>query len=98
MNDVGHVHNQKIASPPDMSPAPPKRPTQRLAGQPTPIDADRVEFSDAALSADVQASSAQEAELRIAEIQARIADGTYLTPDKLAVAIEGLYQDLTRDL
>ncbi|MEW6250347.1 MAG: hypothetical protein AB1716_06855 [Planctomycetota bacterium] len=33
-------------------------------------------------------------ERRIAELRARIADGTYLTPDKIDAAVEALFREL----
>jgi hypothetical protein len=54
-------------------------------------EADRVELSAAARrAADVTAE-------RIAEIRAHIADDSYLTPEKLEVAIAGLLRDALRE-
>ncbi len=62
--------------------------------QPTqPESADRTELSDAAPSVEPFETDPALA-ARIAEIRARIADGTYLTPDKLDAAIEGLHREL----
>jgi hypothetical protein len=54
---------------------------------------ERVEFSDAA-----QAGLADDPtiEQRIPEIRAAIAAGTYLTPEKLEIAIERLCEDVRR--
>ena len=52
--------------------------------------ADRVELSDAS-------AAEAHAEARIAEIRARIADDTYLTPEKLEVAVAGLLRDALRE-
>jgi hypothetical protein len=81
MNRVGPIPHEGA-----VTPAQGQHVTQ--SSQPRPSDAhavDRVELSDAALRApDV---------VRIAEIRARIADDTYLTPEKLEAAIEGLLRD-----
>ena len=63
--------------------------------QPRPADAqtaDRVELSHAARSASFALDAA-----RLAEIRARIAEDTYLTPEKLEAAIEGLCRDVMRE-
>jgi len=55
-----------------------------------PSATDRVELSDAS-------DSEARDESRIAEIRARIADDTYLTPEKLEVAVAGLLRDALRE-
>jgi anti-sigma28 factor (negative regulator of flagellin synthesis) len=54
----------------------------------TPSVADQVELSDAARSDEAVLQQ------RIADIRARIAAGTYLTPDKLEVAVAHLLEAL----
>ena len=54
---------------------------------------DRVELSAAAASAEQTAPSESAAQL-VQDVRARIAAGTYLTPDKIDVAVDRLYQAL----
>jgi hypothetical protein len=84
MNRVGPIPHEGA-----VTPAQGQHVTQ--SSQPRPSDAhavDRVELSDAARGA-LRAPDV----VRIAEIRARIADDTYLTPEKLEAAIEGLLRD-----
>jgi anti-sigma28 factor (negative regulator of flagellin synthesis) len=71
--------------------------------QPLPAEAvagDRVELSEVAAAQAPQNRAAPVMgsdpvmEERIRDIRARIADGTYLTPDKIDAAVDGLYRDL----
>lgn len=55
---------------------------------------DRVELSEAASNHDAEVEAARELEQRIRDIRARIADGTYLTPDKLDAVVEQLYSEI----
>jgi hypothetical protein len=87
MDRVGPIpHEGAVARVPGQlaSPSCPRPP----AAQP----ADRVELSEAARSSTTESDAA-----RIAEIRARIADETYLTPEKLEVAIEGSLRDALRE-
>lgn len=93
MSDVGCVQGQKLASVLQAKPAPQHDPHAK----PRKIDAnagDRVELSDAAARIGAQPGPPAVSEQRITDIQARIAAGTYLTPDKLDAAIAGLWQDI----
>jgi anti-sigma28 factor (negative regulator of flagellin synthesis) len=96
MSEVGFVHNPGAASPPQTKPMPPQ-PEQRLSvREREAVRDDRVELSDTALRPDGEVDAARAMQQRIADIRARIAAGTYLTPDKLAVAIARLQADLEK--
>lgn len=55
---------------------------------------DRVELSGSAAARAAAAADEQAQAARIAEIRARIADGTYLTPEKLDAVVERLFAEL----
>jgi len=78
------------------NPATPARhdgpPRTRTANPPDP-PADRAELSTAA--AEYPAAEAATEAARVAAIRAQIANGTYLTPDKLDVVVERLFAELT---
>jgi anti-sigma28 factor (negative regulator of flagellin synthesis) len=54
---------------------------------------DRVELSAAAASAQ-QTAPAESVDQLVQDVRARITAGTYLTPDKIDVAVDRLYQTL----
>ena len=54
---------------------------------------DRVELSAAAANAE-QTAPAGSVAPRVQDVRARIAAGTYLTPDKIDIAVDRLYQAL----
>ena len=70
------------------------KPTGTESDRTSGNSADRVEISDAARAHDPAGSTDRAFELRKARIQAEIADGTYLTDEKLDAAIERLLADL----
>ncbi len=84
-------------------------PFERIASEPAArrgatrhdaADGDRVELSDAAMNYSPEsesvggAASADPFAPRIADIRAQIADGTYLTPEKIDAVVEALYREL----
>ncbi len=88
MNRVGSIPHGGAVTPAQAQPVP-------QMSQPQLVNMgseDRVELSDAARRATVSPDAA-----RIAGIRTRIADDTYLTPEKLEAAIEGLYRDAMRE-
>lgn len=88
MNRVGPIPHEGAVTPAEGQHVP-----QAAAPRPADIQvADRVELSDAARGAPVAPDAA-----RIGEIRARIADDTYLTPEKIEAAVEGLYYDALRE-
>jgi anti-sigma28 factor (negative regulator of flagellin synthesis) len=66
----------------------------RSRSAPSAPPADRVEVSASHMPAGAADDDAMER--RIAEIRAQIADGTYVTPDKLDVVVERMLADLAR--
>jgi hypothetical protein len=87
MNRVGPIPHEGAITPAQDQHLPQTSPPPAIPAQP----ADRVELSAAAR----REPSTPDAK-RIAEIRARIADDTYLTPEKLEAAIKGLYRDALR--
>lgn len=75
---------------------PPGRPPAEVtaAGTAPPAAADTVQLSAAALAYDARTARAEAEQRRIGELRAQIANGTYLTEEKLEVAIERLFEDL----
>ncbi len=68
-----------------------ERATPRPSGTPTPAG-DQVELSAAAAE---QAAGADESDaVRIADLKARIAAGTYPTPEMLDVVVDRLHEEL----
>lgn len=57
---------------------------------------DRAELSPRAAAEATRSESSSAADRRLAEIRQRIADDTYLTPEKLDAAVEGLLKDALR--
>lgn len=55
---------------------------------------DRVDLSEAAASYDPELAATRATEQRIQDIRTQIANGTYLTDEKLEAAIERLYQEI----
>ncbi len=70
-----------------------RRPTPSAEQQPAESACDRVELSAAAASAE-QTAPAESADQLVQDVSARIAAGTYLTPDKIDIAVDRLYQAL----
>jgi anti-sigma28 factor (negative regulator of flagellin synthesis) len=66
---------------------PQKAPTGRMRGQ------DRVELSASVQEQEAAVQAATGG--RLAELRTRIADGTYLTPDKIDYVIDRLREELT---
>lgn len=100
MHDVATI-NERLAGPA----VPPARlesqaATRRGADRHDAPEGDRVELSDAAMNYSPEnnsvagAASADAVAARIPDIRARIADGTYLTPDKIDAVVEALYREL----
>ncbi len=58
--------------------------------------ADRVELSESALNYDAELVAARAVEERMAGIRARIADDTYITPNKIDVVVARLYEEVVR--
>jgi len=84
---LGAVRAQLPSEPVGAKPAAP-------VGEPNAAPAqDQVELSPAAASA-AQSQPVQVIDQRIQDIRARIADGTYETPDKIDAAVDRLYQAL----
>jgi len=94
MNEIGSVNEKRVGPGPQIersaSEAKPARPvtTARVA------DGDRVELSEAAAQYDPQAVADAAMDARIRDIRARIADGTYLTEDKLNAVVDALFREL----
>lgn len=83
MTTVSQIGLSGLGSPATLNHAPPAPPPSAAE---TP--ADRLELSPQA------ATDAHTEAARIARIRAQIADGTYLTDDKLAHVVERLYSEL----
>jgi len=95
MSEIGSVSNRTPGLPTQAEQA-----RAETAGGRDPLrspgDAsDRVEISDAAASYRPRTEAERDTERRIAEIREAIAADTYLTPDKIDVAIERLYAEPT---
>jgi negative regulator of flagellin synthesis FlgM len=92
MNHIGPIANQGVVSQPKhLSPSREPRP-ESLSDEAE--SGDRVELSAAASRSAPPVDTPEVSEQRSAEIRAQIADGTYLTPDKLDAAIEALLRDV----
>jgi hypothetical protein len=91
MNEINSFTNFPPTLPPDLERAPAERTPRRQATRPANAGADRVELSAAAESYDARAAAATAQ--RIRDIRTQIANDTYLTPEKLEAAIDGLYRD-----
>ncbi|MBK9120708.1 MAG: flagellar biosynthesis anti-sigma factor FlgM [Phycisphaerales bacterium] len=74
-----------------------ERPAADTAVRSAPATApatDQVVLSPAALAYDPEAAATQANAQRIAAIRAQIANGTYLTEDKLEIALERLFEEV----
>ena len=94
MNEIHSINNRPTGVPAQIERASSERKQPRDSARTDTAADDRVELSAAAANYDPQAEAAQAMDQRIQDIRAQIADGTYLTPEKLDVAVERLYQDL----
>jgi hypothetical protein len=92
MNEISSFANLPPALPPDLERASTERTARRQPAQSANAGADRVELSQTAASYDLR--NAAVLEQRISDIRAQIADDSYLTPEKLDVAIDGLLRDV----
>ena len=93
MNEISSFTNLPPILPPDIERASPERTPRRQPAQSANASDDRVELSEAAASYDAQAATVTAERMR--DIRAQIADDSYLTPDKLDVAIDGLLRDVS---
>jgi predicted NBD/HSP70 family sugar kinase len=92
MNEISTFTNLPPVLPPDLEQASSARTPQRQPARSANASDDRVELSDAAASYDAQAATVLDQRMR--DIRAQIANDTYLTPDKLEFAIDGLLRDI----
>lgn len=92
MNEISSYSNLPPALPPDIEQTLLDRPPRRQSARTAEVSADRVELSETAASYDAQNATALEQ--RVQGIRAEIAADTYVTPDKLEVAIDGLLRDV----
>ena len=94
MHDITSVNNV-LTGPSALvergSTSPQERRTPPRDGQP---GSDRLELSAAASSYDPQAEALRAEEQRIADLRSRIAAGSYLTPDKIDVVVQRLYEEV----
>ena len=70
------------------------QPARQPDAQSSGSQEDRVEFSESAANYDPQAASEAAMQEKIQTIRSQIADGTYLTPDKLDAAIDRMLDEL----
>jgi anti-sigma28 factor (negative regulator of flagellin synthesis) len=94
MNEIYPITSRPTGIPAQTERAQSERTPQREAARNESPASDRVEISAAAANYDPQAQAASAMDQRISEIRAQIANGTYLTPDKLDAAIERLYREV----
>lgn len=94
MNDINPISSRASSLPAQVERASSERNARREVAQSEADAGDRVELSVAATSYDPEAEAVGAMEQRISDIRAQIADGTYLTPEKLDAAIERLCEDL----
>lgn len=95
MKDIASV-NQQVAGPTtrldrDRTGPVARRQTATPTREP---QTDSVEISAAASQYDPRVEAARATAARIANIQSQIAAGTYLTPDKIDVAVDRLFAEL----
>lgn len=95
MNEINSFTNLPPTLLPDLERASAEKTPRRQATHSANASADRVELSKEAENYDMRAAAAT-AE-RIRDIRAQIADDSYLTPEKLDVAIDGLLRDVFRE-
>ena len=86
-NPAAHIQRSGVADERAKS----QPPEQRAAS------ADRVELSAAAESFKPEPVESNEPDERVQEIRARIADGTYLTDDKIDEVVERLFDEVFGD-
>ena len=92
MNEIGAPNNLPPVVPPEAERVPAERTARPASPNSAAVRGDRVELSEAAAAYDAQTAAVNDARMR--EIRTQIAEDTYLTPNKLDVAIEGLLRDM----
>jgi hypothetical protein len=92
MNEINSFANLPPVLLPDVERASTERTARRQPTQSANASADRVEISQTATRYETQTAAVLEQ--RISDIRAQIADDSYLTPEKLDIAIDGLLRDV----
>lgn len=98
MENLQSINNQSAGTP--VPPARTRPRPQQQSATPDPSSneaADHVELSEAARTYDPQAQAERVSEQRVQEVRAAIADGSYLTPEKIDVVVERLFEAMTAE-
>jgi flagellar biosynthesis anti-sigma factor FlgM len=98
MDNLQSINSQSAGTPVPPARTRPRPQQQSSAAEQSSGEvADRVELSEAARAYDAPAQTERVSEQRVQEVRAAIAEGSYLTPEKIDVVVERLFETLAAE-